>query len=51
VRARVEESYRRITHLKNGRRRAFTGGDATKIAKRLALLDHRRIVEEIQGSL
>ena len=51
VRARVEENYRRITHLKNGRLRAFTGGDETQIAKRLALLDHRRIVEEIQGSL
>jgi beta-N-acetylhexosaminidase len=51
VRARVEENYRRITHLKNGRLRAFTGGDETEIAKRLALLDHRRIVEEIQGSL
>jgi len=51
VRARVEESYRRITQLKNRHLRAFTGGDETEIAKRLALLDHRRIVEEIQGSL
>jgi len=51
VRARVEESYRRITQLKNRRLRAFTGGDETEIAKRLALLDHRRIVEEIQSSL
>jgi len=51
VRARVEESYRRITQLKNRRLRAFTGGDETEIAKRLALLDHQRIVGEIQGSL
>lgn len=51
VRARVEESYRRITQLKNGRLRAFTGADETEIAKRLASLDHRRIVDEIQGSL
>lgn len=51
LRARVEESYRRITQLKNGRLRAFTGVDETEISKRLALLDHRRIVEEIQGSL
>jgi len=51
VRARVEESYRRITQLKNGRLRAFTGADETELSKRLALLDHRRIVEEIQSSL
>ncbi|MDP2604847.1 MAG: beta-N-acetylhexosaminidase [Deltaproteobacteria bacterium] len=51
VRARVEESYRRITQLKNGWLRVFTGGDETEIAKRLASLDHRRIVEEIHGSL
>jgi len=51
VRARVEESYRRISQLKNRRLRSFTGADETEIAKRLALLDHRSIVEEIQGSL
>ncbi len=51
VRARIEESYRRITQLKNGWLRVFTRVDETEIAKRLALLDHRRIVEEIQGSL
>jgi len=51
VRARVEESYRRITQLKNSRLRAFTGVDETEISMRLASLDHRRIVDEIQGSL
>jgi beta-N-acetylhexosaminidase len=51
VRARVEECYRRISQLKNGRLRSFTGVDETEIAKRLASLDHRRIVEEIQSSL
>ena len=51
VRARVEESYRRISQLKNRRLRSFTGADETEIAKRLALLDHRSIVEEIQGNL
>jgi beta-N-acetylhexosaminidase len=51
VRARVEESYRRITQLKNGRLRAFSGADETEISKPLASLDHQRIVDEIQGSL
>jgi beta-N-acetylhexosaminidase len=51
LRARVEESYRRITQLKNGRLRRFTGADETEIAKRLASLDHQRIVDEIQSSL
>jgi beta-N-acetylhexosaminidase len=49
VRARVEESYRRITQLKNGRLRAFTGADETELAKRLASLDHQRVVEEIRA--
>ena len=49
--ARVEESYRRITQLKNNRLRSFTGADETEIAKRLASLDHRSLVEEIHGSL
>jgi len=51
MRARVEESYRRIIQLKHRRLQAFTGADETEIAKRLASLDHRRIVDEIQGSL
>ncbi len=51
LRAKVEESYRRITQLKNRRLRAFTGADETEIARRLALLDHRSLVDEIHGSL
>jgi beta-N-acetylhexosaminidase len=51
VRARVEESYRRITQLKNSRLRSFAGADETEISKRLASLDHQRLVDEIQGSL
>ncbi|MBI2534813.1 MAG: beta-N-acetylhexosaminidase [Deltaproteobacteria bacterium] len=51
LRARVEESYRRITQLKNRRLRAFTGVDETELSKRLALLDHQHLVEEIQSSL
>jgi beta-N-acetylhexosaminidase len=51
LRARVEESYRRITQLKNGRRRGFTGTDETEILTRLARLDHQRILGEIHGSL
>ena len=51
LRARVEESYRRITQLKNRWLRAFTGADETEILARLARLNHQSIVEEIHGSL
>jgi beta-N-acetylhexosaminidase len=51
MRARVEESYRRIAQLKSRRLRVFTGVDETEIALRLTRLDHRRIVDEIHGSL
>ena len=51
LRARVEESYRRINQLKNGRLRSFPGADESEIAKRLASFDHRRLVDEIYGSL
>jgi len=51
LRARAEESYRRITQLKTGRLKAFSGADETEITARLASLDHQRIVDEIQGSL
>jgi len=50
LRAKVEESYRRISQLKNGRLKAFTGAKETEISARLASLDHQRIVDEIQGS-
>jgi beta-N-acetylhexosaminidase len=51
VRARVEESYNRITKLKQGFLKGFTGTKADQLTKRLSLLNHQRIVEEIQGSL
>ena len=51
LRARVEESYRRLTQLKNRWLRAFTGADETEILARLARLNHQSIVEEIHGSL
>jgi len=51
LRARVEESYRRITQLKNSRLRLFTGADETEILARLAPLNHQSIVDEIYGSL
>jgi len=50
LRARVAESYRRITRLKHGRLKAFTGAGEREITARLAALDHQRIVDEIQGS-
>jgi beta-N-acetylhexosaminidase len=51
VRSRVEKSYRRITKLKQGFLKDFTGVKAEPLAKRLARLNHQRIVDEIQGSL
>jgi beta-N-acetylhexosaminidase len=51
VRSRVEKSYRRITKLKRGFLKDFTGVKADQLAQRFARLDHQRIVDEIQGSL
>ena len=51
VRARVEDSYRRITALKRRFLKAFTGCGPRDIEARLKQLGHRRLVEEIQGSL
>jgi beta-N-acetylhexosaminidase len=51
VRARVEKSYKRITKLKQVFLKRFTGVKAGALAKRLACLNHQRIVDEIQGSL
>lgn len=51
LRARVEESYRRIAKLKQDRLAAFTGVDETEIATQLASLGHQRLVDEIHGSL
>jgi beta-N-acetylhexosaminidase len=47
----VENSYRRITKLKQGFLKRFTGIDDPELEKRLAGSNHRRIVGEIQGSL
>jgi beta-N-acetylhexosaminidase len=51
VRARVEQSYHRIARLKAGFLKRFTGERAERLAKRLAGLNHQRIVDAIQGSL
>lgn len=51
LRARVEESYRRIAKLKQDRLTGFTGAVAAEITLRLARLDHQRVVEAIQGNL
>jgi beta-N-acetylhexosaminidase len=51
VRARVEKSYKRITKLKQGFLKRFTGVKAGPLAKRLARLNHQRIVDEIHGNL
>jgi beta-N-acetylhexosaminidase len=51
VRARVKKSYERITRLKQGFLKGFTGVKAGQLGKRLARLNHQRIVDEIQGSL
>ena len=49
VRAQVENSYHRITELKQRYLKRFTGIEEKECAKRLARLDHRRIVNEISG--
>jgi len=49
VRAQVENSYHWITELKQRYLKRFTGIEEKECAKRLARLDHRRIVNEISG--
>jgi beta-N-acetylhexosaminidase len=51
LRTQVENSYRRITKLKRGFLKRFTGVDDRELEKRLAGSNHRQIVGEIQGSL
>ncbi len=46
MRARVEDSFRRITELKNRYLKNFTGVAQKEIAARLAELDHRRLVSD-----
>ena len=51
VRSQVETSYSRIIKLKQGCLKKFTGIEADQLGKRLARMNHQRIVDEIQGSL
>lgn len=51
VRAQVEVSYNRIAKLKRAFLKRFTGVQAGQLGKRLARLNHQRIVDEIQGNL
>jgi beta-N-acetylhexosaminidase len=51
LRARVDESYGRITSLKRRFLGSFTGVPRDQILERLARLDHTRIVAQIHGSL
>jgi len=51
VRTQVEKSYQRITKLKQGFLKGFTGVKPDQLAKWLARSNHQRIVDEIQGSL
>jgi len=51
VRTQVENSYSRITKLKRGFLKGFTGVRDDQLEKRLARMNHQRIVDEIQGSL
>lgn len=51
LRARIERSYTRITALKGKYLKEFTGVAGGDLERRLAQLQHQRIVEEIYGSL
>jgi len=51
VRSQVENSYNRIIKLKQGCLKGFTGIKAAQLEKRLARMNHQRIVDEIQGNL
>jgi beta-N-acetylhexosaminidase len=50
VRARVEESHRRITELKQRYLKGFTGAAEGEIAARLEKLEHRRLVSDNFGN-
>lgn len=51
IRARVEQSCRRIDKLKRSRIAAFSGAVEGELTERLARFRHQRIVAQIQGSL
>ena len=47
IRARIEESYRRVTELKRRYLNSFTGVDENEIASRLEGLNHRELLNEV----
>jgi beta-N-acetylhexosaminidase len=51
VRSQVENSYNRVIKLKQSCLKNFTGVKGDQLEKRLARMNHQRIVDEIQGSL
>ena len=51
IRDRVEYSYRRILKLKRRYLKSFSGVPESEIVGRLSRLNHKRIVEQIYGSL
>jgi beta-N-acetylhexosaminidase len=51
LRDRVEESYERILKLKRQYLKSFTGVREEELVQRLSRLDHKRVADEIHGSL
>jgi beta-N-acetylhexosaminidase len=51
LRARIEDSERRINDLKRGWLKEFRGAADDELEARLRRLDHRKLVEEFYGSL
>ena len=51
IKAKVEESCERIKKLKRRFLKSFTGVHSGKVEDAIGLLDHRKIVDEVQGSL
>lgn len=51
LRAQVEASCRRIGALKERYLKGFTGAEEDELETRLEQLDHRRLIDEIHGSL
>ena len=51
LRARVDESHRRITELKRRYLKNFTGVGENEIVARLAELGHQRLIDKLHGNL
>ena len=51
LRAQIERSYTRVRNLKEKRLNQFTGAGGRELNRRLAQLEHGRLVDEIYGSL